>query len=82
MQVNLLKTILMIFIPASDTPVRNRIIVNIIYDMENALRTANVRVVTYDTNITGRLPNLVRERRSRVSTFPSKYVNILLALYI
>ncbi len=30
----------MILIPASDIPVKNLMIINIVYDVENALRTA------------------------------------------
>lgn len=33
----------MILIPASDIPVKNLMIVNIIYDVENALKTANIK---------------------------------------
>lgn len=38
----LLKTIEIILIPASDIPVKNLMMTNIIYDVENALRIAKV----------------------------------------
>lgn len=38
----LLRTTEMILIPASDIPVKNLMMTNIIYEVENALRTANV----------------------------------------
>lgn len=38
----LLNAIEMILIPASDIPVKNLMMTNITYDVENALRTANI----------------------------------------
>lgn len=39
----LLKAYEMILIPARDIPVKSLMMTNIMYDVENALRTANVR---------------------------------------
>lgn len=43
---NLLRTMEMILIPASDIPVKNLRMTNITYDVEKALSTANIRDVT------------------------------------
>lgn len=42
---NLLRTMEIILIPASDIPVKNLRMTNIVYDVENTLSTANIRDV-------------------------------------
>lgn len=68
--VYVLKTIEIILIPASDIPVKNLMMTNIIYDGEIALRTANIMEDKYDTSSSRRRPNLVTNTlKTMITTF-------------